>query len=100
MNQVGMEGLLGELIPGTYADLLFLHENPVEDVSSLDRKNENLALIMKDRRLVESRVDGVMVEYVIPFISFGAMFVCLTNRHPSKCETIRYLSFYAFLLPT
>lgn len=61
-KQVGMEGLIGELIPGSFADLLFLNENPLEDISTLDRINENLALIMKDGRVVKSQVDGVKVE--------------------------------------
>jgi imidazolonepropionase-like amidohydrolase len=61
-KQVGMEGLLGELIPGAYADLLFLNENPLEDISTLDRINENLALVMKDGRVVKSQVDSVKVE--------------------------------------
>lgn len=61
-KQVGMEGLLGELIPGAYADLLFLKENPLVDVTSLDRIDENLCLIMKDGRVVKSMVEGVEVE--------------------------------------
>lgn len=59
---VWKEGLLGELIPGSFADLLFLVENLLEDISSLDRIDENLALIMKDGRVVKSQVEGVKVE--------------------------------------
>jgi imidazolonepropionase-like amidohydrolase len=61
-KQVGMEGLIGELIAGSFADLLFLVENPLVDVASLDRIDENLALIMKDGRVVKSMVEGVKVE--------------------------------------
>ena len=61
-KQLGMEGLLGEIVSGAYADLLFLTENPLDDVSCLDRTNEVVAVIMKDGRVVKSRVDGLEVE--------------------------------------
>ncbi|KAH6680534.1 hypothetical protein B0J14DRAFT_578841 [Halenospora varia] len=61
-KQLNMEGLLGELIPGSYADLLFLHENPLEDIRCLDRTNENLVAIMKDGRFVKSKLDGIKAE--------------------------------------
>jgi imidazolonepropionase-like amidohydrolase len=57
-----MEGLLGELIPGAYADLLFLKENPLDDVTCFDRPKENVMAIMKDGRFVKSQIDGVKVE--------------------------------------
>ncbi|KAI0168504.1 amidohydrolase [Pestalotiopsis sp. NC0098] len=61
-KQIGMEGKLGELVEGAFADLLFLRENPLEDVSSLDRINENLLLVMKDGRIVKSRISGLAPE--------------------------------------
>lgn len=61
-RQLGMEGLLGELVEGAFADLLFLHENPLEDVASLDRINENLMLVIKDGRIVKSRIDSLRPE--------------------------------------
>ncbi|KAL4877787.1 hypothetical protein BJY04DRAFT_230379 [Aspergillus karnatakaensis] len=61
-KQVGMEGLLGELVEGAFADLLFLRENPLEDVGCLDRVESNLALVVKDGRVVKSRIAGVRVE--------------------------------------
>ncbi|KAH8646125.1 hypothetical protein BX600DRAFT_555851 [Xylariales sp. PMI_506] len=61
-KQVGMEGLLGELVEGSFADLLFLNENPLEDVASLDRTNENLMLVMKDGRIVKSQIAGLVPE--------------------------------------
>lgn len=67
-KNVGMEGLLGELIPGSYADLLFLKENPLEDITCFDRQEENLMGIMKDGRVVKSRVDGLKVERSVDWV--------------------------------
>ncbi|KAF4879456.1 hypotheticall protein [Colletotrichum siamense] len=61
-KQLGMEGKLGELVEGSFADLLFLNENPLEDVSSLDRINENLMLVMKDGRIVKSQISSLCPE--------------------------------------
>jgi imidazolonepropionase-like amidohydrolase len=61
-KNVGMEGLLGELIPGAYADLLFLNENPLEDITCFRRPEKNLMAIIKDGRVVQSRVPGLSVE--------------------------------------
>ena len=61
-KQLGIEGLLGELVPGAYADLLFLEENPLEDVACLDRTNENLIAIVKDGRFVKSQIAGLKAE--------------------------------------
>ncbi|KAJ4389657.1 hypothetical protein N0V93_007129 [Gnomoniopsis smithogilvyi] len=61
-RQLGMEGKLGELVEGAFADLLFLKENPLEDVASLDRINENQMLVMKDGRIVKSRIEGLKPE--------------------------------------
>lgn len=61
-RQLGMEGLLGELIPGAFADLLFLTANPLEDITCLDRLKENVAAIMKDGRFVKSQIPGLKAE--------------------------------------
>ncbi|KAF3764081.1 hypothetical protein M406DRAFT_258812 [Cryphonectria parasitica EP155] len=61
-KQLGMEGKLGELVEGAFADLLFLKENPLENVASLDRINENQLLIVKDGRIVKSRIEGLRPE--------------------------------------
>ncbi|KAJ0343243.1 hypothetical protein COL154_013464 [Colletotrichum chrysophilum] len=61
-KQLGMEGKLGELVEGSFADLLFLSENPLEDVSSLERINENLMLVMKDGRIVKSQISHLRPE--------------------------------------
>ncbi|KAL4954221.1 amidohydrolase [Aspergillus filifer] len=60
-KQLNMEGKIGELVEGSFADLLFLKENPLVDVASLDSK-ENLVLVMKDGRVVESALEDVGVE--------------------------------------
>jgi imidazolonepropionase-like amidohydrolase len=61
-RQLGMEGKLGELVPGSFADLLFLNTNPLQDVASLDRTNENVMLIVKDGRIVKSRIRQLCAE--------------------------------------
>lgn len=61
-KQVGMEGKLGELVEGSFADLLFLEENPLENIASLDSINENLLMVMKDGRIVKSRIEGLRPE--------------------------------------
>ncbi|KAL4937282.1 hypothetical protein BDV06DRAFT_215994 [Aspergillus oleicola] len=61
-KQLDMEGKIGELVEGSFADLLFLKENPLQDVASLDRVESNLMLVIKDGRIVKSRVEGVRVE--------------------------------------
>ncbi|KAL3479133.1 hypothetical protein BJX99DRAFT_255909 [Aspergillus californicus] len=61
-KQVGMEGRLGELVEGSFADLIFLNENPLEDVACLDRVEENLMLVLKDGRIVKSRIGGLRPE--------------------------------------
>ncbi|TVY82943.1 Uncharacterized protein LSUE1_G003143 [Lachnellula suecica] len=77
-KQLGMEGKLGELIPGAFADLLFLRENPLVDVASLDRVNENLALIIKDGRVVK-RVS-----------LFGTVFAAPSRRYFLLWERLRF----------
>ncbi|CAH0034610.1 unnamed protein product [Clonostachys rhizophaga] len=62
-NQVGMEGKLGELVEGSFADLLSLDENPLEDFASLDRIKENLMLVMRDGRIVKSQIPGIRPEW-------------------------------------
>lgn len=61
-KHLGMEGKLGELVERSFADLLFLGENSLEDVASLDRTNENVVLIIKhgmeNRQEQDSRVEA------------------------------------------
>jgi imidazolonepropionase-like amidohydrolase len=61
-KQLGMEGKLGELVAGAYADMLFLKDNPLEDVTCLDRTDECTVAIIKDGRFVKSNLEGVEVD--------------------------------------
>lgn len=61
-RQLGMEGLLGEIVEGAYADLLFVRENPLENVAAFDRIEENLMLVVKDGRIVKSRIPELRPE--------------------------------------
>ncbi|KAI8802784.1 amidohydrolase [Cladochytrium replicatum] len=65
-KQLGMEGKLGRLVPGAYADLLVLSENPLKDVKILDEPAKYLAAVVKDGRCVKSNVKGLEVE--IPLV--------------------------------
>ncbi|KAM0427909.1 hypothetical protein ACHAPT_007368 [Fusarium lateritium] len=47
---------LGQIKLGFAADLLVLESNPLEDITSLDRPQENLLAVIKDGRVVSSRV--------------------------------------------
>jgi imidazolonepropionase-like amidohydrolase len=57
-----MEGLLGEIVAGAYADIIFLKENPLENVTSFHRTDQNLMAIIKDGSVVKSCVLSLSVE--------------------------------------
>ncbi|PLB44124.1 imidazolonepropionase [Aspergillus steynii IBT 23096] len=59
---IGMEGRLGDVREGAIADLLVLDANPLEDVSILDRVDQALAAIIKDGRVVTSRLESLSVD--------------------------------------
>lgn len=61
-SRLAWKAELGELIEGSFADLLLLKSNPLEDVASLDRTRENLMLVITDGRIVKSQVDGLTAE--------------------------------------
>ena len=61
-QQLDKVGELGEIVVGAYADILLLKGNPLEDIGVLDRKEENHMCIMKDGRVVKSRVAELPVE--------------------------------------
>lgn len=50
-----MEGLLGTIAPGAYADLLVIEGDPLADIGILARQDA-IALIMKDGRLHKNRL--------------------------------------------
>lgn len=49
-----MQGKIGVLAPGAFADLLILDANPLEDITILDRPEDHLHLVMKEGRVVFS----------------------------------------------
>ena len=48
LNQVGV---LGTIAPGAIADLIVLKKNPLEDVTILDRPEDNLLAVLKEGRV-------------------------------------------------
>ena len=57
-----MEGKIGCIAEGSFADLLLLSANPLEDVTILNKPGEFVKGIIKDGRVVASRLDGLRVE--------------------------------------
>jgi imidazolonepropionase-like amidohydrolase len=51
-------GRLGVIEAGAMADLLIVDGNPLEDIRVLERPEETLRLIMKDGRVIVSRLDA------------------------------------------
>ena len=49
-----MEGKIGVIAPGAFADLLVLDANPLEDITILDRPEHHLRLVMKEGRVAFS----------------------------------------------
>jgi imidazolonepropionase-like amidohydrolase len=50
-----MEGLLGVIAPGAFADLIALEGNPLEDISVLLGQGERIPLLMKDGHFLKNR---------------------------------------------
>ncbi|POY72943.1 hypothetical protein BMF94_4019 [Rhodotorula taiwanensis] len=53
-RMLGMQGKIGVLAPGAFADLLILDANPLEDITILDRPEDHLHLVMKEGRVAFS----------------------------------------------
>lgn len=51
-----MEGRLGTIAPGAFADILVVEGNPLDDVTLLERR-ENIRCILRDGRVVRSDLD-------------------------------------------
>ncbi|KAL7422984.1 hypothetical protein Q5752_002282 [Cryptotrichosporon argae] len=59
---LGMQGKIGVIAPGAFADVLLLSANPLEDVTILSKPNEFTKAVIKDGRVVRSSVEGLRVE--------------------------------------
>ncbi|KAJ5932234.1 Amidohydrolase 1 [Penicillium verrucosum] len=59
---VMQEDRLGQVHKGFVADLLILKENPLEDITILDRVEENILAVIKDGRVATSRWDKVQID--------------------------------------
>lgn len=57
-----MEGKIGCLKEGAFADLLLLSGNPLEDVTILNKPHQYTQGIVKDGRVVHSNIQGLKVE--------------------------------------
>ncbi|KAI2896887.1 hypothetical protein CBS76997_4842 [Aspergillus niger] len=59
---LGMEGQLGSIKNGSIADMLILTANPLEDITLLDRIQDNLVAILKDGRVVSKKSISLSVD--------------------------------------
>lgn len=57
-----MQGKLGVVKDGAIADFLVLEKNPLEDITILDKMSENLLCIVKDGRVVASKLFEMKVD--------------------------------------
>ncbi|RHZ52897.1 uncharacterized protein CDV56_100724 [Aspergillus thermomutatus] len=53
---------LGQVKEGFAADMLVLNENPLQDITSLEKVDENILGVIKDGRIVTSRWDKLKAE--------------------------------------
>jgi imidazolonepropionase-like amidohydrolase len=53
-----MEGKIGVVAPGAYADLLVVDGNPLENLGVLQNEGHHMAAILKDGRFVKNRLTG------------------------------------------
>lgn len=51
-KMLGLTGKIGVIAPGSFADLVVLEENPLDDITTLDRPEDNLIATVKEGRLV------------------------------------------------
>lgn len=61
-KMLGMEGKIGSLDQGAFADMLILDENPLDDVTILDQLGEPMGTVIKEGRVVTSQVAGLEVD--------------------------------------
>ena len=60
-----LEGKIGTIRSGAYADLIVLDANPLEDVTVLDYPEDHLFAVVQGGRVVSSRVDGLTADPII-----------------------------------
>ncbi|KAL4916204.1 hypothetical protein BDW62DRAFT_107981 [Aspergillus aurantiobrunneus] len=65
-RMVGQSELIGQVKEGFLADVLFLSENPLEDVTVFDRPDECVLGVMKEGRVYKSRWEGLKEDADIP----------------------------------
>ncbi|WWC97421.1 hypothetical protein V866_004301 [Kwoniella sp. B9012] len=53
------EGKLGVIAPGAYGDIIVLRSNPLEDITVLDRPEDNLLAVIKEGRTSMSHIKGL-----------------------------------------
>lgn len=53
---LGQEGRLGVIAPGAIADILILENNPLDDITVLDRPETNLRAVLKEGKLVAGKL--------------------------------------------
>ena len=62
---LGMEGQIGVVKGGAFADLLILRENPLEDLKVFDWENpSNCLAVMKGGRVVKSAIRGLHIDEI------------------------------------
>lgn len=59
---LGKEGELGSIKSRSIADILILKANPLDDITILDRIQDNLVAILKDGRVVFKRSSWLSVD--------------------------------------
>lgn len=56
------EGTLGQIKSGFVADMLVLNQNPLDDITTLDRPMDHLLAVIKDGRVCHSRWSKLSVD--------------------------------------
>ncbi len=59
---LGMEGKIGTLQPGAFADILVMKYNPLEDVTIFDRYNDSQLAVLKEGRVMKSKIERLVAE--------------------------------------
>lgn len=57
-----MEGKIGTLKPGAFADMVIMTSNPLDDVTIFDRYNETQLAVLKEGRVMKSKTQSLVAE--------------------------------------